>query len=165
MAGVTSYWDLVAELWNSESDFILLEEDVLPTEAMIRSMWACTEPWCSGSFGGGYYELICAEGQKPCGEPPGRCGQSDVSPESAARMAACPLRRSGTKVLLTEAWLGCVKFGSIRRQIPSIMARAERYSPNHEWWALDRSLFKVLNDEERLSPCVHAPPMLHLSRT
>jgi hypothetical protein len=47
---LTSYWDLVEELWAAESDFILLEEDVLCSEELIQSMWECCEPWCSGYF-------------------------------------------------------------------------------------------------------------------
>jgi hypothetical protein len=37
----TSYWDLVAELWTWEGDFIVLEEDVLQTEELINETSAC----------------------------------------------------------------------------------------------------------------------------
>jgi hypothetical protein len=118
----------VAELWTGEDDFIVLEEDVLPTEELIREISACSEPWCSGTYGRWYWALLCArtDGEKPCREPPGRCGKSDMSPEKAARIAACPLRLAGQKVLISDSWLACVKFGSIRRLIPELLVRRQR---------------------------------------
>ena len=161
---LTGYWDMLDVLWTGEDDFIVLEEDVLPTSEMIREMWACPEPWCSGTFGRWHWAVLCArpDGVKPCGEPPGRCGQSDMSPEKAARIAACPLRLAGRKVLVSDSWLACVRFGSIRGQIPDLLARAAAHCPGREWWTLDRALFRILYDDELLSPHLHFPPVVHL---
>lgn len=38
MTRVTDYWDMVADRWGRQKDFIILEEDVLPTAGMIRGM-------------------------------------------------------------------------------------------------------------------------------
>jgi hypothetical protein len=51
MTSPTSYWELYEELWAAEADFICLEEDVLPSEELLRSMWACPAPWCTATFG------------------------------------------------------------------------------------------------------------------
>ena len=47
----TGYWDLLNLLWSGDDDFLVVEHDVLPTEECVRSMWACTEEWCSGTHG------------------------------------------------------------------------------------------------------------------
>jgi len=51
MTTPTSYWELFEELWSAEPDFIVLEEDVLPTAELVEDMWACTQPWCTGTYG------------------------------------------------------------------------------------------------------------------
>jgi hypothetical protein len=171
MPTLTSYFDLVEQLWAGEEDFINWEHDVLPTEGLVNEMWACDRPWCSGSFGRWWWEQRCArtEGEKPCGEPPGRCGQSDMSQEKAARIAACPLRLAGGTVLRSDSWLGLVKFGSIRGQVPDLLRRAEarpwiqsdRY-PARYFDNLCRGIDRVLADEEGLSPHLHFPHLVHL---
>jgi hypothetical protein len=126
MPRLTSYWDLLDELWTAES-FIVLEEDVLPTEDLIRNMWNCAEPWCSGTFGRWYGPEL----------GPGH-------------------------VLRSDSWLGCVKFGAIRRIVPDALSRAADHYPKREFWDLCRGIDSVLADEERLSPHLHFPPLLHL---
>jgi hypothetical protein len=164
MPFITSYWNLVNELWSSEGDLVLLEQDVLPTEALIREMSACPEPWCSGTYGRWWWEPLCAraEGAKPCGEPPGRCGVSEMTEAKLARIAACPLRRGGRTVLRSDSWLACVKFGSIRSQFPDLLARAAAYFPGREWYSLDRAMWRVLYDDELQSPHLHFPTLRHI---
>jgi hypothetical protein len=58
MVRTSSYWDLLGELWTGERDFLLWEEDVLPSADLIEGMTACTEELCSGTFGRWYYELV-----------------------------------------------------------------------------------------------------------
>src|ERR1700682_284584 len=45
---VTSYSRLMAELWAAGEGFLVVEQDVLPTVAMLEEMWTCPEEWCSG---------------------------------------------------------------------------------------------------------------------
>src|SRR5439155_1328245 len=110
MATDTSYWELFEELWMADRDFIVLEQDVVPTEELIQSMWQCTKPWCNSELG----------------------------------------------------QLGCVKFGSIRQQIPDMMARASRTVRSHWFELLDSGVHLVLCREEGLSPHVHGPVPRHL---
>jgi hypothetical protein len=50
MTTPTSYFELIESLWTGERDFIVLEEDVLPADAVIDSMARCSDLWCSGAF-------------------------------------------------------------------------------------------------------------------
>ncbi len=43
-----------------------------------------------------------------------------------------------------------------------MMARAARHYPERHWGDLCRGLFRVLYDEEGLSPHLHFPAMAHL---
>jgi hypothetical protein len=85
-----------------------------------------------------------------------------MRPEKAARIAACPLRLAERKVLISDSWLACMMFCSIRRQIPDLLVRASTHFPGSEWWTLDRALFRILYDEELQSPHLHFPPMVHV---
>jgi hypothetical protein len=122
---ITGYWDLLADLWTSDSDFIVVEEDVLPSAELIGSMWTCSEPWCSGSYG---------------------------------RWSSIPKRR----LIQSDSSLGCVKFGSVRRRFPDLMARASAHHPGHQFWVLDTAIFEVLQAEGSMSAHLHFPPMRHL---
>jgi hypothetical protein len=98
------------------------------------------------------------------GEPPGRCGQRDMSPERFARIQAWPLRQARVlhQVVRTDSWIGVVKFGSIRRRVPDLMARAEKHIHNRHWAYLDQKIFRVLYGEEGVSPHLHFPYMIQL---
>ena len=106
----TSYWELFEELWAAEDDFVVVEQDVVPTDELIQSMWECREPWCSTELG----------------------------------------------------QLGCVKFGSIRQQIPDLMARASKKVPSHSFELVDSGLTLVLVSELGLSPHLHHPSPIHM---
>jgi hypothetical protein len=43
------YFNLFVSYWNQRRSFIVLEQDVLPTEEQFASMPACGEPWCTGT--------------------------------------------------------------------------------------------------------------------
>ena len=164
MPGSTSDWELFEESWADEGDFISIEQDVLATEEMIREMWACSEPWCSGTYGCWWWEELCAptEGPKWCGEAPWpRCGTTTVTHEKLARVTACR-QLHGRTVLRSDGCLALVKFGSIRRQFPDLLARAARHHPTRHWRELDRAMWRVMYDEELLSPHLHFPPVAHL---
>jgi hypothetical protein len=165
-----AYWDLLEELWGGDDDFMIMEHDVLATDELIESMWACNAPWCSATYGRWWPELLCAPGHKPCGEPPNaRCGESGMTEEKAARLAACPVRLARRTVLKSDSWLGLVKFGSIRRQIPDFMRRAEAHSAMHPMKSvparhfdnLPCAVFWVLEDEAGLTPHIHFPLAIH----
>jgi hypothetical protein len=172
----TGYWDLLNLLWAGESDFIVVEHDVLPTAAMVEAMWTCSAEWCSGTHGRWAWERVCAQPEreveywptqrdlKPCGQPHGlRCGYGP--PDSEARFEACPLRHAGPLVLRNDSYLECVKFGSIRRRVPDLMGRVGRLQGTHQWDGLERLVLYVLADEEGLSPHLHFPATRHLRET
>jgi len=159
----TSYWDLFVELWAGQSDFISIEEDVLVTPELIEAMQTCDHEWCSGTYGRWWWEQLCAPTwPKWCSEPPGRCGESSMTEEKLARLRACPHRAAGRTVLRSDSWLGCVRFGSIRRRFPDLLERAAKHYPGREWQNLDHAMRRVLYDEELLSPHLHFPHMRHL---
>jgi hypothetical protein len=145
----------------------------LPAE-MVQEMWACSEPWCSGTHGRWYWERTRAqperevgywptqEESKPCGQPHGhRCGYNN-HPEYEAPFKACPLRYARPPVLRNDSYLECVKFGSIRRRVPDLMARVGRYQPTHQYVDLQLLVLYVLQDGEGLSPHLHFPHTRHL---
>jgi hypothetical protein len=43
------YFNLFVSYWDQRRSFIVLEQDVLPTEEQFASMPACGEPWCAGT--------------------------------------------------------------------------------------------------------------------
>lgn len=48
-AHTTSYSALMCRLWSEGEAFIVCEQDVLPTVAMLEEMWTCTDDeWCHG---------------------------------------------------------------------------------------------------------------------
>ena len=44
------YFKLLTRLWESARGFVLLEQDVVPTVALLDDMWACDREWCSAFF-------------------------------------------------------------------------------------------------------------------
>lgn len=44
------YFKLLALLWLEGHGFILCEEDVVPTPALIQELWDCEAEWCSAWF-------------------------------------------------------------------------------------------------------------------
>jgi hypothetical protein len=125
MTAPTSYWELVEELWMAEADSIVLEEDVLPPAGLVEDMWACTEPWCTGTFG-----------RWRVGTP------------------------WGPKMLWSDASLGLVKYGAIRRLVPDAMEQAAKLFPARRWTELDQGV-EVLGLRGH-SAHLHLPHAVHL---
>jgi hypothetical protein len=46
----TAYFELIKHQWESGRSFMPLEEDVVPTPALLHEMWACEREWCSAFF-------------------------------------------------------------------------------------------------------------------
>lgn len=130
MTTPASYWELFEELWTAEGDFIVLEEDVLPpTAELVEHMWACTEPWCTGTF-----------------------GRWNVTQGGG---------------LWSDAQLGLVKFGSIRRVVPEALVHAANLFPARHWTevAYGLGLCSGRSDTHHpghISPHLHLPHAVHL---
>jgi hypothetical protein len=48
--GDTAYFDLMAGLWAAGDTIIVVEHDDLVQPKLLREMWACSEPWCTGAM-------------------------------------------------------------------------------------------------------------------
>jgi hypothetical protein len=44
--GADAYWRLLAGLWREGSTVLIVEHDIIPTEAGFESLAVCEEPWC-----------------------------------------------------------------------------------------------------------------------
>ncbi len=60
-AATTDYFDLMTREWESEVDYILCEQDVVPALELLEEMWACDQEWCSAFFW--VYEGAVADGE------------------------------------------------------------------------------------------------------
>jgi hypothetical protein len=47
---VTAYFTVLTRQWESGHGFLLLEEDVAATPALIQELWDCPSEWCSAFF-------------------------------------------------------------------------------------------------------------------
>lgn len=47
---VTAYFTVVTRQWESGYGFLLMEEDVVPTPALLQEIWECGAEWCTGFF-------------------------------------------------------------------------------------------------------------------
>lgn len=43
----TAYFDLLSRLWSEREPFIVVEHDIIVTEAAIAGLIECPQPWCS----------------------------------------------------------------------------------------------------------------------
>jgi hypothetical protein len=46
----TAYFELIKHQWESGRGFMPLEEDAVPTPALLDEMWTCDHEWCSAFF-------------------------------------------------------------------------------------------------------------------
>jgi hypothetical protein len=45
-----SYAALLAALWDSGDDFLLIEHDIVLTQAAVEAMESCPHPWCGNAY-------------------------------------------------------------------------------------------------------------------
>lgn len=115
---------------------------------MVLGTAACPKPYCSGTFGRWYIEPEL----------------KDWSPSSPPPRA----RKRQQRVLRSDSQLGLVKWGSMRQQVPDLFRRVEAHSPTdlfrflppHHFDHLVPGIFRILHEEEALSPHLHFPPIL-----
>jgi hypothetical protein len=135
MTSLTSYFDLLAELWAKQETFILCEQDVVPSTEVILSMAECSALWCSGLFA----------------EPPPWAPRGAVADVSVDRRP------------YWSCLLGFNRFSAeLQRRVPDAMARVGRLLPERFWPHLDGALIKVLDREERVDRHGHLPAVQHL---
>jgi hypothetical protein len=44
----TTYFSLMARLWQVGGTFIVVEQDMVPTLGLLEELWGCPTDWCSG---------------------------------------------------------------------------------------------------------------------
>lgn len=64
LEGDAAYHDLIAALWDAREDFLVVEQDVVPSPEDVQSLLACPQPWCAFAYDyppfGLYAGLGCA---------------------------------------------------------------------------------------------------------
>ncbi len=60
-----AYWGLLADLWAEGETFIIVEHDIVPTEADLQALAECPEGWCAAGYPfedlGTYWGLGCTK--------------------------------------------------------------------------------------------------------
>jgi hypothetical protein len=46
----TAYFDLLADLWADAQDFVIVEQDIVPTVGTLPSFVRCSSIWCSAGY-------------------------------------------------------------------------------------------------------------------
>lgn len=48
------YWELLRQLWEGGRTFVVVEQDMAPTDEQVQALFDCPEPWCAHDYAGRY---------------------------------------------------------------------------------------------------------------